>query len=389
MLAKESGTAPTLISLIPFLWGRKGHMYGYHLSVGRSARILGWKHRAAIATADTFSDLPEDWKACLDTDSLEAPGIRKILVLPLFFAVYRFARSISRYLADLELIDTSTKILFLERVNPYQLLAVTLSVSFVPRKNILVWLLYRHRPDANNRHKYIYRYLNRAISNRLGKQFQLLTDSELLKVSLSQFFNLPVTVMPVPHTLINPPEPHPIRPSEVICWWAGPPREAKGWQIIRNLLTVVTPAANSIQLVAAKSSNLTTKTGGMKLELVDDALSPAEYAKWLFKTDIILLPYDAYFYREETSGIFIEAIVAGKFPLVSDNTWMSFELRKYELQELIVDWHKPELLSFIAGIQKRDDLRGKIDSMRDNYSQYHNETAYAKYMMELYNAPPI
>jgi hypothetical protein len=387
-LARESGTTPTLISLIPFLWGRKGHMYGYHLSVGRSARLLGWKHRAAIATADTFSNLPEDWEACLDTDSLEAPGIRKILVLPLFFGVYRFARSISRYLNNLDSTDKSTKILFLERVNPYQLLAVTLSLSLVRRENILMWLLYRHRPDANKRHKHIYRFLTRAISKRLGKQFQLLTDSELLKVSLSRFLGLPVTVMPVPHTLANSPDPRPNRHPEIICWWAGPPREAKGWQIIRNLLALTSPGAQGIRLVAAKSSNLTPRSDGMKLELIDDTLSPTEYARWLFTADIILLPYDAYLYREETSGIFIEAVVAGKFPFVSDDTWMAFELRKHGLHELIVDWESPDLLTFISELQSRVELRHKLDVMRDAYSKYHNENAYAKSMMELYIGIP-
>jgi hypothetical protein len=388
MADKSPNVVPTLISLIPFLWGGKGHMYGYHLSVGRAARLLGWKHTAVIAATESFSDLPEGWEACLDTDSLESPGIRKLFVLPLLIGVCRFARSISRYLHKLDSVNTGPKILFLERFNPYQLLSLTLSLSLSRYRDLQIWLLYRHRPDANDRYKFVYLILTKIISKRYKEQLQLLTDSELLKKSLSPFFRLPVTVMPIPHTVTSPPRPRPDRSQEIVCWWAGPPREAKGLQNVRYLLSLTTPSANALRLVVAKSSELVAIPDGMKLELINDALSPSEYAMWLFKSDMILLPYDAHYYREETSGIFIEAVVAGKIPVVSDDTWMAFELRKYNLDELIVDWRSPGILAKLAEISKRRDLKHKIDLLREEYSKYHNEGVYASTMKEIYDAPP-
>jgi hypothetical protein len=212
----------------------------------------------------------------------------------------------------------------------------------------------------------------------------LLTDSELLKKSLSPFFRLPVAVVPVPHTYSKSTQFRPKPSKEIICWWAGPPREEKGWRVIRNIMSLTVAGANDILLVAAKSSGLVARPDGVKLALIDDALSPSEYARWLFEADILLLPYNSNFYREETSGIFVEAIVAGKFPLVSQDTWMAFELQKSGLEELIMDWHNPGLITLITEIPKRNDLRRKIDLMRDKYSAYHNEAVYASTMAGLY-----
>ena len=67
-----------------------------------------------------------------------------------------------------------------------------------------------------------------------------------------------------------------------------------------------------------------------------------EYYSWLHLSQVILLPYDSFEYGSRTSGIFTECIVSGKIPLVTNNTWMSHECLKYNLTELIIDWHNPK-----------------------------------------------
>ena len=60
--------------------------------------------------------------------------------------------------------------------------------------------------------------------------------------------------------------------------------------------------------------------------------------------DFVLLPYDKKIYAECNLGIFVEAIVAGKITLVSADTWMAYELNKFKLTELVIDW----LVKFIS-----------------------------------------
>jgi hypothetical protein len=372
----------TLVSIIPNLVGGEGHIIPYHIAVNQATKILGWQHKLAYSsdsTQEKITNLPDDWHDCLDGDNLEAEANLRGQIGKLT-KVFPLAKSIANYLKNEVLSESKKTLIFLERFIHLQLLAFWLATLLIPPKNLTVWILYR-RDIHNHKTRIIYKLLNKLIKNRVSSEnFQLLTDSKLLSKSLSNYFQEKVTVMPIPHTELieNKTE---NKDDLIFCWWAGPPREEKGWEVIRNMTKYQSLEAEKFCLVAAKSSQLTSIKGGVKVNLIEDNISRLEYVKWLAKSDFILLPYDPEAYKERTSGIFTEAIIAGKIVVVTPNTWMAQELGKYNLENLVIDWHNMQnVFQHFQEILDARESQEKIKFMQKEYVLFHNVNNYAMTM---------
>lgn len=376
-----------LVSIVPNLLGGEGHIIDYHKSVGQAAAILNWQHCVACVPDSCCQSYPSSWHPCLRGDNLEAEGnfLQKLVRIK---STFQLGLSIAQYLRREVLPRSDYTILFAERFIHLQLFALFLSVLFLPRQNLAVWLLYR-RDTHRSKTRWIYKVLNDAIARLLPPgRFSLLTDSELLSQSLSQYFQRTVTVMPIPHTEIvrrdrgsslEVRDRFANRSPEIFCWWSGPPREEKGWEVIKSLVGTPSQLCERICIIAAQSSQLTPISGGVRVKLIEDKLNREDYVRWMNSCDLILIPYDAEAYRERTSGIFTECIVAGKIPLVTPDTWMAQELSQYDLQELILNWENPEeVLKRILKISEDIELREKLIQMHKTYSEFHSLENYTK-----------
>jgi hypothetical protein len=86
---------------------------------------------------------------------------------------------------------------------------------------------------------------------------------------------------------------------------------------------------------------------------------------------VILLPYDLS-YAERTSGIFVEAITAGKLALTTAGTWMAGELLAHGLPELIVDWSRPDIWQVVVRLLQDEALLSRLAAMQSTYQRYHS-----------------
>jgi glycosyltransferase involved in cell wall biosynthesis len=374
----------TLVSIVPNLLGGEGHVLDYHKSVGQAADLLNWKHSVACVPDFHFHHYPPFWHPCLQGGNLEAEG-NGWQKLGRIGSVFRLGRSIFRYLKEKVLPQSDRVILFVERFIHLQLLAIFLSLLFLPRQKLTVWLLYR-RDIHRSKTRWIYQVLNHAIARLLPPGgLVLLTDSERLRDVLSPYFQKTVRVLPIPHTEILHGDRFPRSTSEIFCWWSGPPREEKGWEIVKSLVETPCKECENICILAAKSSQLRTVAGGVKLQFVENNLIREDYIKWMNTCDIILIPYDSKAYRERTSGIFTECIIAGKIPLVTPDTWMAQELFKYDLQALVLNWEKPrEVFGAIAEISKSPEIQSKLTQMQRSYSEFHSLSNYTQNFKSLF-----
>ena len=85
------------------------------------------------------------------------------------------------------------------------------------------------------------------------------------------------------------------------------------------------------------------------------------------------MPYVSEDYKYRSSGIFVETISLRKIVFVSGNTWMSKELRKHDLSELIIhDWNNFEIFKFIKKCNFKK-LNKKLKIMQKKYLNFHNE----------------
>jgi len=356
----ESNLTPILVSVVPDLVGGQGHVIDYHQAVGKAAKLIGYKHLVATAPDEMISHLPANWNACLNSNKLEweTSTIFKIFKIK---SIYDWAIRLAKYLRQEVMPNSEYGVVFLERFVLSHLLAVILTLFFIPRNNLSVLLLYR-RDIHNQKNRFAYKFLNNLIRSMLpAKNFRLITDSELLSKSLSNYFYMPVDIVPIPHTEIVCEEDIFTKQSnEILCWWVGSPREEKGLDIIKSFASAASENADQI------------------CKTLQDCLTRTEYLKWLVACDVCLMPYNSFDYRERTSGIFAECVIAGKIPVVSSNTWMAFELSKYKLEELIIEWSNPNTtMEQIIGFTKDIGIKEKLNDMQKEYKEFHNLQGYA------------
>jgi hypothetical protein len=397
-MTKDNDQGPnsstTLLSIIPFLDGGKGHMYHYHLAVGRAAESLGWRHIAATNSDPTLKNLPEGWCPCLP-EGLFVNGALYLLkagkVSRLIQNILAFARAIAKFIRQATANPNQPIIIFIEGMHFTHLLLLTMILALVRKPHLSIWVLHRYRPRSWPLKYFISTVLTYKVTHLIlnacyARRYKILTDSELLRISLQRLLKKDVQVMPIPHTGwdLAPSPARQSHESEVLCWWAGPPRPPKGWASIRRISQLKNEGSLPLTLVAARSSGLTERLDGIKVELIDDILPPAAYYHWMNTADILLLPYSAEIYAEETSGIFVEAVVAGKIPLVAGQTWLAHELRQYDLAELVLDWNRPDLLATLYQLARSDEIRRKLNLMRQHYRAYHQDSTYATTMKMLY-----
>ncbi len=370
-----------VVSLIPNLRGEAGHIFEYNLSIERAAKANGWCFTAAIPDDAELTNLPKKWHKSLKSHDPAAglKGLNKSL------AQLRYAVSLFRFLRPILKEKNSKPVLFIESFQKSHIVAILYSLIFLPSSNLSLWILFRYSPHQYGSSSNAYRLLCRLFKKLLGKRFQLIADSELLTRSQSKFFGIDVNLVPVPHTDLESDGAFPKDDDKTVCWWPGPPREAKGLDVIKKLCGSTEGKLSELKLVLAKNA-VTEKSGGsITVEEVSLSLTRQDYLKWLATSDIILMPYIPYEYMEGTSGIFIEAVCAGKLPLTTDGTWMAHELRRHNLEEFIFDWSMERFGERVLNLKNNLKAKEKLKVMRDNYLQFHNNGSFAQAMKKVLN----
>lgn len=377
---KERGVC--LMAVVPCMRNFAGHEAHYHQAVSRAAELNGWKYVIAVPDDCVLPDNPGNWIKCLKRFDIFRPGLFRRICANLKQLI-GYVSSVRRFL-NKQILSAGNyrKIIFIESFKVTHFAGFVLSLFFISRRDVSVWVLYRQEP-VFLRYGFTYKTLNRILLFLFNSRVRLLTDSELLQEPLESFFGRTVSLVPIPHANIETRGLHVDLPAvlngRIICWWPGPPRKEKGWDIIKGLASALRKDkdADKLCLVAAESAQLDAGVEDVCLLELEESLSVLEYAAWMSTADIILLPYDSQ-YRKATSGIFIEGIVAGKIPIVTKDTWMANELSKYGLSDLVVDWLRPDLISRVIEIYGDKSIKERLDVMKKACLDYHNERSFAE-----------
>lgn len=181
---------------------------------------------------------------------------------------------------------------------------------------------------------------------------KLYADSELIPKSMG----FDATIVPIPHVVESQDY-----GDEWIMWWPGRPRVEKGLEDVRFLAKYV----GNEKLVVSEEARMEGVVALPKY------LDREEYEEWFGRAKVILLPYDPFVYRTATSGIFVEAVVSGKMPVVKDGSWLAYELKRFGLCELIIEWDTPAVVEQIKALYHDEGVRNKLRAMQEAYRQYH------------------
>lgn len=184
-------------------------------------------------------------------------------------------------------------------------------------------------------HACLYRFAIRGLARVLPAKDVLLTAngrrmSEFLGAALAQ----PVAEYPMPkhYPLGAADTSGPVSPQDPACVAIlGHSLAAKGFHLVPALvaknpqwrwLVQVAPAGQDALWQDARE----TMHAAPNVELASGSLDPAAYYALFSRADVILLPYDAAQLPLRSSGIFSEAVAAGKVVVVPQGTWMADHL---------------------------------------------------------------
>ena len=381
-------TAPTyFLALLPGLDDQQGHQYDYGRAVQAAVAITGWQYTAAVPITCRIDPLPPQWVRALDRGNYRFDGnlLRKLRSIGVLGA------SIGECLRTHRPADGQL-IVFVEFFNDIQLLALWIGLLRQPPAHLGLWLVYR-LPVHQGPRRWAYRLLQALINQRLGQsRVKLMTDSAPLARALEPFFGKPLVVLPIPHGVAGAPEPAlspawPTPRTRYVAWWPGRAAPDKGLAQLHRLAALSEPVASHWTIVATTEAALQPAPGGPKLHTLPATLSRATYTGWLEEADLVLLPYLAEHYQARTSGIFVEAIAAGKLAVVTAGTWMAQELLAHDLPELIMPWEAPDIWQRLTDLAENTAVRPRLVAMAAAYQRTHNPAGFAAALHQLAATP--
>ena len=212
-------------------------------------------------------------------------------------------------------------------------------------------------------------------------KIKLLTDSTSLSKKIHKKFQMKVETLPIPHTFKRYKKKKKIKKKNYTFLCPGQIRDEKYGENFNRFLKLNNKSLYSILINEKfKINKIKTK---IKFSFIKENLTVKKYQTLFKKADIVLLPYDSKLYQFRTSGIFIEAIAQRKILLVSNNTWMSDELKKNNLNQLIVDnWSNFIFQNFLKKYFLQS-INKNIDLMSEYYLKIHSKKNYINQLFKI------
>jgi glycosyltransferase involved in cell wall biosynthesis len=357
--------------LEPKLNSYMGHMFNYDHSVCEGARSLGLKVRVLggkvympeIAAALPFEPVFDVAFQPVETGS----RVLNFFLKPLHanWAIYKEFCSIDRESL------TPDWLVFLGEVSIFNLPAFALWVrKFRPANAPVFVLCLRLNYCYEKKYKAgFWLFPAMRLLERLSARYRirLVTDSDRLSAAYGKFTRLPVAVLPIPHTssAFTPAQPG---PSGIEVLSLGSARHNKGFDLFANAIKSLherralaglrfTLQCYVLPDPCHQMGPLVEMLKELKLpdlKLVEGMVDEKRYWELICAAGALVFPYRISEYVGNTSGIFTEALAAGKPVIVTAGTWMEDQLKR-----------------FGAGVTFRDgdagDLARAILELRDNY----------------------
>jgi hypothetical protein len=349
-------------SLIPELKEESGHHVHYHTHIRDAVVSLGGTFTALMNRRSGIKGLSDEW-----TKYFRRRRKKKYILHDPCWLFLDFSKLFLKK-------SDQKRIFFLESFGFVDFVPLVLSSFFFSKPADSIWIMFRCQSSKKEL----------AWQKRLLKWFRkdnwmVLSDSDLMGDLIRKHFRCPVYYLP--HYIFTPPQPQ-LSPDKVECSWLGGPRLEKGRREIENLMKIQDPKAAGFRL--SVSEQMTYRQGNL-LEVREFRASlPREvYNAEFARAEVMLLPYKKEAYRYRTSGIFIEAILGGKVPLVKEGTWLAKQLKEYHLSELIVDWENPYFFTHLSRLVKREDIRERLMEMRRSYQELHSMASLTRYLEKL------
>jgi hypothetical protein len=233
------------------------------------------------------------------------------------------------------------------------------------------------------------KYLHRHKGVRFCADSDLITD-ELIAAGFHDALTLPIPHLP-PRSQRTP------RHTSRTIGYFGGARLDKGFDLLGDLMESVFLSDNKASFVIQSrlfDNNPAVTAAKDRLEklarrlphritLLDKYLSAEDYAAWMRKCSVVIVPYRSESYGKGTSGILAEAVACAAWAVVPENTWMSVQKQKY-CRIVTFTEHTPQaicraVLTCLDKLSQRDAV--PIDSQLDNWYSFHSPLNYVDLLL--------
>lgn len=393
---------PVFCIVDPSLKDFIGHHFAYDEAVARGAIAAGYRavtlahHDVTDAIADSI-----EIHRCFRRDMWGGHPLAAY-VPSRFRAAFDVVMTNREFLIDLraglkKLSMPAGSVLFAHMIFRNQLNAFADFVADQPVNGELdVVLLLRYPPAFydNPLSARAFRKLERAAAT--GRRVRLASDSARLARDFNALTSLRIEVLPIPHTVTEHAAHGRSGSSTIRLVSLGNARDEKGFVEILDAIRLLEAGnelhglefklqANDAAADVQSAIDDFAASCPPQVTLLRNALPPEEYTETLLEADVVLVPYWRDVYRSRTSGVFLEAVAAGKIVIATSDTWMSDELQQYGGGILIDDRDPKAIVEAIRTIRLRREVFGaKADSGRAAALARHNP---ASLIAQIKNGP--
>ena len=218
-------------------------------------------------------------------------------------------------------------------------------------------------------------FLILKLLSKFTHKISILTDTINLKKIYKKETSLKTILMPIPHTFKKKNNSLILNNKKIKLFFPGQLRKDKFNNNFNHFLKLNNSGNFDIYINNRFQNNFKIKN---KIIKFSNNLSRNNYLKIFSKINVVVLPYEEIDYKHRSSGIFIESISLNKTTLVTNKTWMSSELRKFKLDDFIINkWKSFYLIKNLKNIFNYKNQK-KLLSMQKKYLSFHNENNFVK-----------
>lgn len=232
-------------------------------------------------------------------------------------------------------------------------------------------------------HRYYYKYLSPHLTltriffyllKKINFNIKHFTDSDLLTDFWSVKLNEEVGTIPIctscPHINFN----YQIKKyKNPVLYFPGTLRDEKGKIFFDNLIEIESSKdKKNFTIMSSKNSFIKHQTNNISFIALDNFLDDENYYITFNDADFVVLNYDPSRYKFSTSSIFIESILMGCIPIASRSSWMYYELCKFSLDKLCIDYEFNETQLGFFRDEMPTEIIENLNRMQEKYKEFHS-----------------
>lgn len=244
----------------------------------------------------------------------------------------------------------------------------------------------------------------------LGPRIRFCTDTAHLQAAYTKA-GFAVDLVPIPHTVRHPgPPPAGLDPvlqgfladrTAPLAGYFGPGRWEKGFHLLPRLIEHVadvaprtrfliqSPLSEGRTLAAADQQDEafrriqqmaeTSETVLWLNAAVDDAL----YHYLMSCCDIVLLPYVGEKYMTASSGIFVEAVAAGKVTVAPRGSWMEAQAKEHGTATVLFEQGDPAYVALaqLKAQARLPELSARAEAKKAAWQTHHSPESLLAYLL--------